>query len=198
MLTTRTDEFFAWTIAVPASAAFIGVFYLAAAVMGVLALRQPLWAPARASLLPVMVFVGIVLLVTLLDLQIFHLTAGVWSARVAAWVWLAVYVLTPPAYLLAFRVQARAPGSDPPRTAPLPRPVRTSSAVAGVLLALAGGALLVVPGVIGPLWPWELTRLTARMVGATLLGVALLAASVARTDDRGTGRIAPSGWWWPA
>lgn len=193
VLTTRTADFFAWTIAVPASAAMLGVFYLASAVMGVLALRQPAWAPARAALLPVVAFVVLVLVVTLLDLRIFHLTTGGFLARAAAWLWLVVYVVTPPAYGFALRSQARAPGGDPPRTSPLPRGVWWSVAVLGGIVAAVGLALLVAPAVAAPLWPWPLTRLTARMIGATLIGVALLAALMVRADDRVTGRIAAVG-----
>lgn len=62
---TRTEDYFAWTIGVPASAAFIGMFYLVAVVSGLLALRQPQWAPARTVLVPVVVFVVLVLVITL-------------------------------------------------------------------------------------------------------------------------------------
>lgn len=188
-----TDVFFAWTIAVPATAAFIGLFYLASVVMGTLALRQPLWAPARAALVPVVVFVTLVLVTTLLHLGTFHLYAGGPIARVAAWVWLVVYIATPLGYVFAFWWQARAGGVDPPRTAPLPVATRAVLGVVGVLLGLLGATAMVVPSAVAAIWPWALTPLTGRMVGATLLGLALLAASVVRTDDRVTGRIAARG-----
>lgn len=64
--------------------------------------------------------------------------------------------------------------------------------LAGIAVALAAVALalLMVPAAAAGLWPWPLSGLTARMTGATLVGVALLAASVVRTDDRRTGRVA--------
>jgi hypothetical protein len=193
VLPTRTAELFAWTIAVPASAAFIGVFYLASAVMGVLALRQPVWAPARVALVPVVLFVAVVLVVTLLHLGLFHLGTGGFPARAAAWVWLVVYVVTPVGYLFAFWHQARAPGGPPPRTQPLSAAARWGLTVLGLLLFAGGLALLVLPQAAGPLWPWPLTTLTAQMAGATLLGFGLLAASIVRLDDRVTGRIAALG-----
>jgi hypothetical protein len=191
VLTARTADLFAWTIAVPASASFLGMFYLAAAVMGVLGLRQPLWAPARTALLPVVTFV------TLVHIGSFHLFQGGILARSAAWVWLAVYVLTPPVYAVAIWHQRRAPGVEPARTAPLPGPVRWLLSLLGVVLAGAGGALLFAPQAAAPSWPWALTVLTARMTGATLFGVALLAGSVVEVNDRPTvrpaGRIAAVG-----
>ncbi|MDN5915207.1 MAG: hypothetical protein L0I76_08910 [Pseudonocardia sp.] len=189
----RTEDFFAWTIAVPASAGFIGLFYLASVVMGVLALRQPWWAPARTALVPVVLFVALVLAVTLLHLSAFHLFAGGPLARSAAWVWLAVYIVTPLGYVFAFRWQDRAPGGDPPRREPLPPGTRVTLAAATGLLGVLGVALLVAPRPIAALWPWALTALTGRMAGATLLGVGLLAFSVVRVDDRPTGRIAATG-----
>jgi len=188
-----TEIYFAWTIAVPASAAFIGLFYLASVVMGVLALRQPLWAPARTVLVPVVVFVTLVLVTTLLHLGTFHLTAGGTLARLAAWVWLVVYVATPLGYVFAFWWQARAGGGDPPRSAPLPAAPRAVLGVVGVVLGLLGVTAMVVPLVVAAFWPWALTPLTGRMIGATLLGLALLAASVVRTNDRVTGRIGAIG-----
>ncbi|MGH3615582.1 MAG: hypothetical protein ACRDRK_23890 [Pseudonocardia sp.] len=193
VLPTRTADFFSWTIAVPASAAFLGMFYLASMVMGILALRQPAWAPARAAVVPVVIFAVAALIVTLLHLETFHLTTGGFLARAAAWIWLGVYVVTPPAYLFAFWRQRRMSGGDPARTTPLPRWVWWTLAPLGTTLAVAGLALLVAPPVVAPLWPWPLTALTAQMIGATLLGVALLAAAVVRVDDRPTGRIAALG-----
>jgi hypothetical protein len=193
ILAARTEDFFAWTIAVPASAAFIGLFYLAAAVMAVILLRQPAWAPVRPALLPVVAFVWLVLPITLLHLETFHLTTGGFPARAWAWIWVVVYVVIPPAYVFGFRWQARAPGGNPPRTAPLPGSARVMLVALGMALAAMGLALLVAPTAVAPLWPWNLTALTGRMIGATLIGVALLAVSVARTNDRVTGRIAAVG-----
>jgi len=188
-LAERTADFFAWTIAVPASAAFIGLFYLALTVMGVLGLRQPWWAPARAALVPAVVFVALVLVTTLIHLDKFHLVSGGAAARTVAWIWLVIYVVTVPAYLLGFRQQRRAPGGDPPRTVPPPPWARVALGGLAVGSALEGLALFVAPPLGTSLWPWALTPLTARMIGVTLISVALLAAAVVRFDDRVTGRI---------
>jgi hypothetical protein len=81
-LAERTADFFAWTIAVPASAAFIGLFYLALTVMALLSLRQQWWAPVRAALVPAVVFVALVLVTTLIHLDKFHLFSGGAAARI--------------------------------------------------------------------------------------------------------------------
>jgi len=193
-LAERTADFFAWTIAVPASAAFIGLFYLALAIMAVLALRQPWWAPARAVVVvPAFVFVPLVLVITLIHLDKFHLFSGGAPARAMAWIWLVIYIVTAPAFVLGFRRQRRAPGGDPPRTAPPSPWVRVTLGGLAVGLALEGLALFVAPPLGPSLWPWALTPLTARMIGVTLISVALLAASAIRADDRVTGRFATIG-----
>ena len=50
--TGRTDRFFAWTIASPLSAAFLGAGYWAAVAIEALAGRQRLWANARSPCPP--------------------------------------------------------------------------------------------------------------------------------------------------
>ena len=188
-LAERTADLFAWTIAVPASAAFIGLFYLTLTVMALLSLRQPWWAPVRAALVPAVVFVALVLVTTLIHLDKFHLFSGGLLARAVAWIWLVIYVVTVPVYVLGFWLQRRAPGGDPPRTAAPPPWARVALGGLAVVLALEGLALFVAPPLGPSLWPWALTPLTARMIGVTLISVALLAAAVVRFDDRVTGRI---------
>ncbi|MDQ3885939.1 MAG: hypothetical protein M3308_02730 [Actinomycetota bacterium] len=188
-LAERTADFFAWTIAVPASAAFIGLFYLTLTVMALLGLRQPWWAPARAALVPAVVFVALVLVTTLLHLDKFHLFSGGLLARTVAWIWFVIYVVTVPVYLFGFWWQRRAPGGDPPRTFPLSPWVRVALGGLAVVLTLEGVALFVAPPLGESLWPWALTPLTARMIGVTLISVALLAGAIIRIDDRVTGRI---------
>jgi hypothetical protein len=65
--------------------------------------------------------------------------------------------------------------------------------VFGGILCAVGIALLVVPLDVAPWWPWPLATLAGRMAGATLIGVGLLAISVAWIDDRVTGRVAAIG-----
>jgi len=71
--------------------------------------------------------------------------------------------------------------------------VRVTLGGLAVGLALEGLALFVAPPLGPSLWPWALTPLTARMIGVTLISVALLAASAIRADDRVTGRFATIG-----
>jgi hypothetical protein len=52
------------------------------------------------------------------------------------------------------------------------------------ILVVVGVALLVAPATVGAQWPWPLTPLTARAVGAWLVGLGWAAGHAAVVDDR--------------
>jgi hypothetical protein len=114
VLTTRTDHFFAWTIAPPLTAAVDGAFYLGAFFLLYSASRQREWASARPAGVGVLVVSTFKLLATLLHTGRFHFHDPDAVAQFAAWGWLAVYVVVPPVLLFLLIRQARAPGTDPP------------------------------------------------------------------------------------
>src|SRR5947208_16802620 len=49
LLTEQTDTYFAWTIAPPLTAAFLGAAYWAAVPVELIAAREPVWAKARVA-----------------------------------------------------------------------------------------------------------------------------------------------------
>ena len=115
VLSEQTDRYFAWTVAPPLTAAFLGAAFWAAGILELLAARQRVWASARIAVPAVLLFTTLTLLATLLHLDRFHLDTA------SGWVWLAVYAAVPPVMLALFVRQLRVPGGDPPRRAPLPR-----------------------------------------------------------------------------
>lgn len=181
-----TDSAFAWTIAVPASAAFLGAFYLAAAVIAVASVRRPEWVRVRVGLPELVVFFWATLLATLLHLDKFHLGAGGTAARVAGWAWLIVYIVLPPLTTLGLIRQRMAGGSDSPRVALLPRAYRLALLLTGIALLAVGQVVFVAPGVGDDIWPWPVTSLTMRAMAAWMLalGTALLAIAWENDADR--------------
>jgi hypothetical protein len=174
---TRTETWFAWTIDPPLTAAFLGASYWAAAVIEWTAARRRTWAQARIAVPGVFLFTSLTLVVTLVHLDRFHLGPGHQAAtRAVTWAWIVVYAVVPVLMALAWWRQARAPGTDPPRTTPLPAVVRASLATQAVVLVPLGAALLVAPAATSQVWPWELTPLTGRAVGAWLVGLGVVAA----------------------
>ncbi len=183
VLSAQTDRFFAWTVLPPLTAAFLGGAYWASLPLLLAAARQGTWAHARLAVYGVLLFTTATLAATLLHLDRFHLAAPDPVARGAAWAWLAVYVVVPPALLVLLVRQRRVPGGDPPRRGPLPGWVRRPLATLGAGLLVLGAALLVAPAAVAPLWPWPVTPLTGRAVGAWLLGIGVIAAQASWEND---------------
>jgi len=186
VLTGRTGTFFAWTIANPLAAAFLGGGYWASVSIEALAGRQAVWANARIAVPTVFVFTVLTLAATLMHLNQFHL-GGQFAAgtRIVTWGWLAVYVLVPVLMLIVLVVQARTPGVDPPRSAPLPSWLLATLAVQAVVLLGFGVALFAAPGQAASLWPWKLTPLLAQATGAWLISLGVAAGhSLVERDAR--------------
>jgi hypothetical protein len=177
----QTDEFFAWTVNPPMTAVFLGAAYWASAGLEVTGARSANWDSARLAVWPVFIFTALTLGVTLLHIDRFHLTSNAApTAQIATWAWLAIYALVPVAMLVISRMQIRSRGPVP-KSLTAGRPVLPPAlrlllaAIAGVLL-LYGVALLAVPTVAAAWWPWTLSELTARAIGAWLVGLGWAAA----------------------
>ncbi|MFH5821259.1 hypothetical protein [Georgenia sp. AZ-5] len=185
----RTDETFAWTIAPPATAAFLGVGFLSGAVLDVLVLRRGRWGDARVPLATILVFTVITLVATLVHLDRFHLAAPGGLARFAAWLWLVVYVVVPVGMAAVMVAEARrtrraeVPPARGPAGWPLPGWLRATLPAEGLVIGVVGALLFVAPANAERLWPWPLTPLTARAVAAWLLAYALATALVTAEND---------------
>lgn len=179
----RTDDFFAWTIAVPASAAFSGAFYWSSVVIAAASFPRREWARARVGLYGLVVFFWLTLAATLLHVDKFHLGAGETAARVSGWIWLVVYVVVPVFWIVAFVVQSRIEGPDPPIETPMPAGYRAVLLVIGVVLLVVGVVLFAVPSAAADIWPWPLTPLTSRASGAWLVGAGLVLGTMWRERD---------------
>jgi hypothetical protein len=185
-----TDRYFAWTISVRATSAFLGAAYAAGFLLAVLALRQKRWRDVRVALLTVTVFTVLTLVPTVVHLHVFHLWEGGWGARLAAWVWLAIYVAVPVACLTVVVRQQRRPAEVAAVARPMPRWLRVVLAGQGLALMGVGGAMFLgaaqvhhLPEGAMSFWPWRLMPLGAQVIGAWLLALALATALVIREPD---------------
>ena len=178
-----TDEYFAWTISVRATSAFLGAAYAAGFLLAVLALRRDRWRDVRVAMVTVAVFTVLTLIPTLIHLHIFHLMNGGATERLAAWYWLAVYVVVPLTCLAVVTRQQRQPSERDIVRRPMPRWLRTLLAVQGGALFLVGAVLFLGGAAVHHLpegamgfWPWRLMPLGAQVVGAWLLALAVATA----------------------
>jgi hypothetical protein len=173
---TRTDDFFSWTIEPPLTAATLGAFYWAAFVLILGAAQSETWAAARPTALPVAVIATLLLVATLIHLDRFH-------RDLFGWFWVAAYALVPPLFGWVIFEQLRAPGEDRRGPRRLPGPLRVALVVEGFAMLGAGTLLFVAPDTAADLWPWALTPLTSRAIGAFVFGIGLAAAFAAWADD---------------
>jgi len=180
----RTERYFAWTIDSHMTAVFLGASYWSALGLEIGAARAARWSGARIAIPAVFVFTTVTLIVTLVHIDTFHLDGYLaLSTRAVTWAWLAVYTLVPILMIAAWVAQRRRSTAVPPPRG-LPRSVRAVLvALAGVLLGV-GVALLVAPDWADGAWPWPLRPLTARAIGAWLLGLGTAAAHARLLDDR--------------
>jgi hypothetical protein len=194
VFTAHTGHFFAFTIASPLAAAFLGAAYWAAVPIEALAGRQALWANARIAVPSVLVFTVLTLTVTLTHLGQLHLgsqhPAGTQIVTVA---WIAIYVLVPALMLILLVRQARTPGVDPPRSAGLPAWLYVVLAVQAIVLFGLGAALFAAPGRAAALWPWKLTPMMAQATGAWLISLGVAAGHALLERDARRLRPAAAG-----
>lgn len=183
LLTEHTDVYFAWTIKSSLTVAFLGAAYWSSGVLELLAARETLWSRARIAVPAVLIFTALTLVITLIHIDKFHFTSTNALTLVGTWVWLLVYALVPIALGVLLVLQLRALGGDPPRRALLPVWVRSTLALNAAVMLLLGVALLLTPLAAAGLWPWALTALSGRAVGAWLVGLGVSAGQAVWEND---------------
>ena len=179
VLSEDTERLFAWTINPPLTAAFLGANYWAAFFLAFLSVRERVWAYARLTAAVSVVFITLTGLATLLHLDKFNFD------NANGWLWAIVYFTVPPILAVLVARQLRLPAGDPPAAAPIERWVLPVVAVQLVVALVIGLILFLIPSWAESVWPWTLTPLTARTVGAWLLALAAgLAATLYERDWR--------------
>ncbi|MEK6250437.1 MAG: hypothetical protein AABM43_00615 [Actinomycetota bacterium] len=132
------------------------------------------WERIRIAAFPELAVAILLLLATQLHLEKFH-------NDLFGYFWVAAYAVAVP--LLIYLVAATRTGSGADRhepRLPMPAPLRLALAVQGAAFALYGAGLFVSPSGFDGAWPWALTPLTARAIGAFLIGFAVAATIAVR------------------
>jgi len=180
---SETSTLFAWTIQPPLTAAFLGASYWASTTLAATCALERDWVRGRAFAAPYLIAGVVLLVVTLVHIDRFHMDA------VTGWAWLVLYAIFPPAVVLLLTRQIRTPGAEPERADPMPRPLLAAIGVFGVALCALGTALVIAPLDVASLWPWTITPLTGRALGTFVLAQGALALTVCR--ERDWGRVRP-------
>jgi len=134
------------------------------------------WAAVRAGFVSVALFASLLGVATILHWDKFS------HGKVAFWLWAGLYFTAPFLVVAAWLTNQRYAASPTPDAPRLGRLARWVVAGVGGLAVLTGVVLFVAPTWTIGVWPWALTPLTSRVVGATFcLGAAGLWVLV---DDR--------------
>lgn len=159
---TRTGEQFAWPIAPPLSAYLLASAYLGGIWFFARVATARAWHHVRRGFPAVVVFAGALLIATLLHLDRF-------SMNLSFIAWITLYVTTPIAIaVLAIVQRPRDPGTTDRVDAVIPRAPRIGLAIIGACAFAFGAAMFFAPQAAAGLWAWELTPLTAQVIGSVL------------------------------
>ena len=170
-----TDRTFAWTIKpsmtpMMLAAAYIGGIYYFA---GVTFARR--WHAIKLGFLPVTFFASFLGLATILHWDRFN------HSHISFFAWTALYFATPFLVVAVWLINRRHdPGQPAADEIIVPGLVRLVIGAVGAVTLLVSLFLFLVPSVMVSIWPWILTPLTARVLGAMFalpgivgLGIAL-------------------------
>ncbi|MET0843869.1 MAG: hypothetical protein ABWY23_08455 [Mycetocola sp.] len=158
-----TERLFAWTIQPPLTAMVLASAYVGGIWFFVQVLWQRRWHRVRHGFPAVFLFSALLGLATILHWDRFH------PGHISFLTWATLYFVTPVLVLVALIVNWRADVGRPDAVdTTIPWPARIVLAVLGGVSLVAGLALFLVPTAAVGAWAWELTPLTARVVGAVL------------------------------
>ena len=156
----QIDQFLPFTPP-PLHARFIGAMYLAGATMMLLATAASAWHEVRVVTIILGIWTGLLGLVSLLHLDVFD-----WSLR-PTWFWWFAYIWFP--FGAAFIAWNQRRETDHPDEPPLSLLLRGFLAVQGIVAVAIALGLLLAPGVMIKLWPWNITSLLTQIYSAPFL-----------------------------
>lgn len=176
---------FAWPIQPVVMAATLGAFYITSAPLFLLPLFAKRWENIRAMILPTALFSTVQLAATFLHWDKFSI------GTTPFYVWFASYLLPPPIFVAAYLWhQRRTSSSAIPSHDPIPAWLNRLLIICGSFLTLVAAVTFFFPGVLIPVFPWQLTPLTARSLSGWLIAVGTIMLWMAREKERTRVRLA--------
>lgn len=158
-----TDRLFAWTIEPPLTAMVLASAYIGGIWFFAQVLVQRRWHRVRHGFPAVLLFATLLGVATLIHWDRFH------SGHISFITWATLYFVTPVLVAAVLVVNWRADKGRPDAVdTRVSWPPRIVLAVGGVASLLAGTAMFVLPALAVGSWAWEVTPLTARVIGAVL------------------------------
>ena len=170
-----TANLFAWRIKPPFTPMVLGSVYLGGSYFFLRAARATQWHRVEGGFLPVGLFASLMGLATIIHWNKFI------HANVAFWLWAGLYFTTPFLVFGVWFLNQREESGPAPDDVLLSRAATMVIGALGVLAVASTAFLFFLPKTAIHAWPWTLTELTARVMGAIFaLGVAGVGAFAGR------------------
>lgn len=161
LLPRQTGQLFAWGIKPPMSAMMLGAAYIGGVYYFTGVLRGRRWHRVKVGVPPVIAFAATLGLATVLHWDKFS------HGHVSFWAWAGLYFTTP---FIVFAVWLRNRGQDSGAPEPddliIPAAARVAAGAVGAITLLTAATLFALPALMIGWWPWALSPLTARVMGA--------------------------------
>ncbi|SFN59650.1 hypothetical protein [Mycetocola miduiensis] len=158
-----TEQLFAWTIQPPLTAMVLASAYAGGIWFFVQVLRQDRWHRVRHGFPGALLFATLLAVATVLHWDRFHF------GHISFITWATLYLVTPILLLAVLIVNWRADRGRPDAIdTTIPWPARILLALFGVAALVTGLVLFIVPTVAVGSWAWDVTPLTARVIGTVL------------------------------
>ena len=107
-----------------------------------------------------------------------------------AYLWLAIYIAVPIAMLILLIHQIRLQDSKPQEKFTLNTWMRLILVIQGIIISTTGITLFLSPAFAATFWPWALTPLTSRAIGAWLIGSGVIALHMRWENNNQNNKIA--------
>jgi hypothetical protein len=162
----RTADLWAWTIKPDLTPIFMGAGYGAGAYFFTRVYLARRWHEVSVGVISAAVFALLMLVATIVHYDKFNHGDAPTLAAIAFYGWTSVYILSP--WVVAglwWRNQRSDPRVPEPGEALVPPAVRLAARVAAIGALLAAAVVLIAPSVAIDNWGWNLTPLTARVIG---------------------------------
>lgn len=162
-----TERLFAWTIHPTMTPMVLASAYLGGFWFFIRALSECRWASLRLGFISVALFASLLALATIVHWDRFN------HQHFAFWLWAGLYFTAPVLVTLTLVANNRHASAPTPDEQRLGLVTRGIVAAVGLAALATGLVMFAVPASIIAIWPWDLTPLTCRVLGAVFcLGAA--------------------------
>ncbi len=162
-----TGRLFAWTIKPPMTPMTLGAVYIGGAYFFVRAYRATEWHTVKSGFVAVGSFASLMGVATIIHWEKFN------HSHVAFWLWAGLYFTTPFLVWGVWAANRRRGSVAGPDDLLVPPAARLVIAATGAVAVGAGLFLFLMPSRAIETWPWTITPLTSRVLGAIfMLGIA--------------------------